>query len=113
MTGGAERRVAASAGGGVFGCVRIRVVSKILSDAIGSSSAHSRASGNPGPRTGSPLSRGRAALEIPLVLDLRDALRVRARQIPPPLQDLERVFLIGQPECLGLLEPEQRHVARG
>src|SRR5947209_17085809 len=51
--------------------------------------------------------------EIPLVLDLRDALGVGARQIAPALQDLQGVLLVSEPERLGLLEPEQRHLARG
>src|SRR4051794_37431125 len=47
-----------------------------------------------------------------LALDRRDARRIVVLQVSPALQDLERVFLVGQAERLGLLQSEQRHVAR-
>src|ERR1041384_3306419 len=55
----------------------------------------------------------RATSDGPLALDRVDPRRVGAREIPPALQNLERVFLVGQAQRLGLLEAEQRHVARG
>src|SRR4051794_2747563 len=74
---------------------------------------NSRASPTPPPPRGVPPPPSGGGLQIPLVLDLRDALGVGARQIPPALQDLQGVLLVRQPERLGLFETEQRHVARG
>src|SRR4051812_23510266 len=50
--------------------------------------------------------------QIPLVLHLRDALRVGGREMPPALQKLERVLLVGEADGLGARETKQRMVAR-
>src|SRR5262249_43570940 len=48
----------------------------------------------------------------PLALDRVDAFGVGAGEIAPALENLERVFLVGEAERLGLLHAKQRHVAR-
>src|SRR3569623_1106060 len=63
----------------------------------------------PAGRRGAPRARVKRAL----ALDRVDALGVGAGEIATTLEDLERVFLVGQPERLGLFEAKQRHVARG
>src|SRR5690242_13546522 len=49
---------------------------------------------------------------VALAFDRRDARAVGGLQIAPALQDLEGIFLVAEAERLGLLQTEQRHVAR-
>src|SRR5436305_8502929 len=49
---------------------------------------------------------------IPLVLDPCNSFRVGPRQIPPALQQLERVLLVGEADGLCARETKQRMVAR-
>lgn len=56
---------------------------------------------------------GVRCLDRPLLaLDRRDAYRVLALEVAAALEQLERVFFVGQTNGLDLLQTEQRDVAR-